>query len=190
MKTGHVLKNCLSLHKRCCDHCGKWGYHNRCLCPEKFSSGESNTDAFCVAKPDSVVDSNSIITVGASPESASTEQSTNDQADTNLTQTLLAFGERVLLQATIVPILSADGKTLINAWVLLDSASQRTFMTTKFAQQLKLSSRYREHLLAYTFGAERARDVETYVVNFKVKVKDGSYLLLSANVLKQITSAV
>ena len=41
----HVLKSCLSLHK-CCDHCGKQGYHNHCLCPDKVSNRE--TDAFCV----------------------------------------------------------------------------------------------------------------------------------------------
>ena len=39
-----------------------------------------------------------------------------------------------------------------------------------------------------TFGAEKTREVDTYVVNFKVKAKDGSYLSLSANVLKQITA--
>ena len=40
------------------------------------------------------------------------------------------------------------------------------------------------------FGAEKTREVDTYVVNFKVKAKDGSYLSLSANVLKQITGSL
>ena len=38
LKTGHMLKQCPSLHKRACCYCGKRNSHNRCLCPEKFSA--------------------------------------------------------------------------------------------------------------------------------------------------------
>ena len=50
LKTGHYLKICPSLKKCCCDHCGKQGYHNRCLCPAKFPekiSNNDNAEAFC-----------------------------------------------------------------------------------------------------------------------------------------------
>ena len=66
-----------------------------------------------------------------------------------------------------------DGKNLINARVLLDSASQRTFMTAKLAQQLNLFCECKEHLSVSTFGAEKTREVDTYVVNFQVGAKDG-----------------
>lgn len=65
---------------------------------------------------------------------------------------------------------------MIKARVLLDSASQRTFMTNKLAQRLKLPSEYKEYLSVSTFGATKATNVETYVVNFKVRIKDGSYM--------------
>ena len=58
------------------------------------------------------------------------------------TQSFLVAGEQVLLQTAIVPVRSSDGKNLINARVLLDSASQRTFMTAKLAQQLNLFCEY------------------------------------------------
>ena len=79
---------------------------------------------------------------------------------------------------------------MIKARVLLDSASQRTFMTNKLAQKLKLPSEHKEYLSVSTFGATKATNLETYVVNFKVKIKDGSYMSLSANVLKQITGCI
>ena len=60
------------------------------------------------------------------------------QSDTQFTQALLAAGEQVLLQTAIVPVQSSDRRIFINARVLLDSASQRTFMTVKLVQKLKL----------------------------------------------------
>ena len=46
LKVGHVLKDCPSSQKKVCCHCGRKGYHNRCLCPQKFPRQE--TDAFLV----------------------------------------------------------------------------------------------------------------------------------------------
>ena len=37
---------------------------------------------------------------------------------------------------------------------------------------------------------KRLRNVDTYVVTFKVKVNDGSFMTLSANVLQQITGCI
>ena len=48
LKVGHVLKDCPSSQKVCC-HCGRKGYHNRCLCPQKFPRQE--TDALLVTEP-------------------------------------------------------------------------------------------------------------------------------------------
>jgi len=38
LKTGHMLKQCPSLHKKACCYCGKRNNHNQCLCPENFST--------------------------------------------------------------------------------------------------------------------------------------------------------
>ena len=96
----------------------------------------------------------------------------------------------MLLQTAIVPVRSANRKNMINARVLLDSASQSTSMTTKLAQQLNLPCEYEEYLSVATFGVEKTRSVNTYVVPCQLQSKDGSYLSLSADVLKQITTCV
>ena len=58
--------------------------------------------------------------------------------EAKLTQSLLASGEKVLLQTAIVSIVSIQGEDgeVVKARLLLDSASQRTFMTNQLAQRL------------------------------------------------------
>ena len=63
-------------------------------------------------------------------------------------------------------------------------------MTSQLAQKLGLASEYKEVLSVSTFGAHKATDIDTYVNRFKVKLKDGSFMMLYANVLKQITGSV
>ena len=46
LKTGHMLKQCPSLHKRACCYCGKRNSHNQCLCPEKFSTQHAESFIF------------------------------------------------------------------------------------------------------------------------------------------------
>ena len=192
LRPGHILKDCPSLQKQPCKYCGKRGQHNRCLCPEKFpnqrtntfyTSGGSGAPNISSKSPDSQGD---ILSVELPLETTSGSQ----EPPANVTQTLLASGERVLLQTAIVSIQNSEGNDEIKARVLLDSASQRTFMTNKLAQRLRLPSEHKEYLSVSTFGAVKSTNIETYVVNFKVKIKDGSYLLLSANVLKQITGGI
>ena len=110
--------------------------------------------------------------------------------DSNTTPMLLASGEKVLLQIATIPIQKGDGSVTVTARILLDSASQSTFMTDRLAKQLKLVPKYKELLSVSTFGAEKASNIDTYVVHFRVKTKDGSHMLMFANVLNQITGSI
>ena len=109
---------------------------------------------------------------------------------TTTTPSLLASGERVLLQTATVLVQPPDGMASATAHVLLDSASQRTFMTNNLAKQLNLRSEHQELLSVSTFGASKATDLSTYVVQFKVKLKDGTNLSMFANVLPQFTGNI
>ena len=183
LKIGHMSRNCPSSQKKSCCYCGKKGYHNRCLCPHKFTRQE--TDALIVTE----VNESSKDSIGGV---SSVDQSNQLAAtvDSNVTPMLLASGERVLLQIATVPVQSVNGSVTVTARVLLDSASQRTFMTDQLAKRLELTPDHRELLSVSTFGAGKATDVDTYVVHFTVKLKDGSHMLMFANVLKQITGNI
>ena len=63
-------------------------------------------------------------------------------------------------------------------------------MTNQLAQKLNLSLENKEILSVSTFGAQKATDIHTYVVCFKVKLKDGTYMTISVNVLNQITGSI
>ena len=152
LKTGLMLKQCPSLHKIACCHCGKRNSHNRCLCPEKFAA--QRAESFVVTGQDH--NSDVPVTIDLSTAQSSTQlQQLETNITTDLTQSLLASGEKVMLQTAIVLIQSSDGK-LVKARILLDSASQRTFMTNQLAQKLKLSLSHKEHLSVSTFGAQKA----------------------------------
>ena len=87
-------------------YCGKRGQHNRCLCPEKFPN--QKTETFCTTGPSNPSNppiKSSDSQSNASPVESSSEITSESQTSpATVTQTLLASGERVLLQTAIVPI--------------------------------------------------------------------------------------
>ena len=95
-----------------------------------------------------------------------------------------------MLQTATVAVQHPDGIMTITACVLLDSASQRTFMTDHLARRLNLKLEHQELFSVSTFVASKATDLNTYVVKFQVKLKDGTNMLMFANVLPQITGNI
>ena len=172
LKIGHMSKGCPNSQKKPCAHCGRKAFHNRCLCPEKFALSTVN---FTTGPSDFVSDS---VLQG------------DNSGITSTTQSLLASGERVLLQTATVSLQTSNGRSSIKARVLLDSASQCTFMTSQLAHRLNLSLEHKEILSVSTFGAQKATDIHTHVVCFKAKMKDGTFMTISANVLSQITGSI
>jgi len=75
----------------------------------------------------------------------------------------------------------------MNTHVLRDSASQRTFMTDQLARKLSLTSEGTKLLSVSIFGTSKPTSMDTCVVQFSMKLKDGCYLIMYANLLKQIT---
>ena len=63
----------------------------------------------------------------------------------SLFHVLLTTGEKVLLQTARVIICGSD-ECKVSAYLLLDSGSQRSFMTEQLAARLKLSLLWRESL--------------------------------------------
>ena len=132
LKVGHMLKNCPSSQKKACCHCGKKDHHNRCLCPQKFIRQE--TDTLLVTESGQLYSEKNTIPANSTDESNQPTTIVNS----NTTPMLLASEDRVLLQIATVPVQSLDGSVTVTAHVLLDSASQRTFMTDRLASELKL----------------------------------------------------
>jgi len=71
-----------------------------------------------------------------------------------------------------------DELVTVKANVLMDSASQRTFMTEYLAKKLRLKPEGNELLSVSTFGAGKAVGMDTYTVRFGVKLNDQSCMLM------------
>ena len=125
---GHHFKSCDSFKK--CYYCKRAGHHYRCIYPQKF----------LISTEDSTV-SQSFTTNTDHQDREDNQSSSTPESDTSLAistrvdnlagdsdHMLLASGEKVLLQTAIVLVCCSD-RSVITARVLLDSASQRTFMT-------------------------------------------------------------
>ena len=103
----------------------------------------------------------------------------------------LATGEQVILQTAYSTVFGEDGSSM-DTRLLLDSGSQRTYMSERLARQLHLQPvlHDQEPLSVSTFGDTRPFMMDTNVVHFYLLLKDGSRLALSANVVPNITSAI
>ena len=133
-----------------CHYCKRVGHHNRSLCPKQFietpqSSETTATNQSSTVNKATCANQSPIVNRESSQADATTETTTDTVAPAvNTEHMLLTNGERVLLQTAIVPVYCANG-SIVSARILLDSASQRTFMTEKLAKQLNLSSERKKH---------------------------------------------
>ena len=179
-KIGHTVRDCITSQRKGCFYCGGQRHHNRAICPVKFGNRSNQQEG-----ENDKAASEDKKTSEENPPSSNVELSNS----TNV-QSLMATGERVLLQTATVVVQSSDGLKSATIKVLFDSASHRTFMTDKLAKRLQLSSQYREALSVSTFAARRPQDVDTYVVQFSLITKNGTSLPLQANVINQITGPI
>ena len=184
-KSGHVCKLCPSAQLKSCNFCKKVGHHHRSISPQRFAS--TGNDVIPAS-----VNISSETDVRFSPVKSTRESeigATLVTSDVNFSHTLLASGEKVLLQTATVTVCRDTGSRA-SVRVLLDSASQRTFMTHQLARELNLSSQSNETLLVSTFGGKKPHNLNTYVVHFTVVTKQNTSILLHANVVPEITGPV
>ena len=75
-----------------------------------------------------------------------------------------------------------------NARILLDSESQRTYMTESLAKRLDLMLGDKNEFMLVTFGSVKPKRSESLNTKLDIHVvlKDGNILTISANVVPQI----
>ena len=178
LKDGHIFKECPNAQSKICYYCRKTGHH-RSICPTKFKA---------IQKNDSDVDKTSANLSSSETSKPPQESDGKNDSNTVVSNTLLAGGEKVLLQTAQVVVCKDVSKC--QARVLMDSASHQTFMTEQMAKQLNLLSQRSESLSVSTFGTRKPQSIETYVIDFNMIAKDGILIPLQANVLQQITGPI
>lgn len=101
--------------------------------------------------------------------------------------TLLSSDEQVLMQTATVEVENLQKSKKVTTRLLLDTGSQRTYITNELAEKLRLPITGSETLTVYTFSASKPRELHTPVTGLRLLTKDGSSLHLRVNVIPKIT---
>ena len=159
LKQGHQQKNYTV--KKACVYCKQRNRHHRSLCIKKFLDEKSSEMAHPVTEPLSAT--------------VATEH------------TLLSSDEQVLMQTATVEVENLQKSRKVTTRLLLDTGSQRTYITNELAGKLQLPITRSEILTVYTFSASKPRELHTPVTELQLLTKDGSSLHLRVNVVPKTT---
>ena len=159
LKQGHQQKNCAV--KKACVYCKQRNRHNRSLCIKTFPVEKSSEMAHSVTEPLSAT--------------VATEH------------TLLSSDEQVLMQTATVEVENLQKSRKVTTRLLLDTGSQRTYITNELAEKLQLPITGSETLTVYTFSASKPRELHTPITELRLLTKGGPSLHLRVNVVPTIT---
>ena len=165
LREGHNANDCLKQGTRCY-FCKQMNHHHRSLCPQKFGTPHRESAKLAEEMP------------MQSDETVNTENS------------LISSGEMVLMQTTMADIRNPDNGHRQNVRMLLDSGSQRTYITESLARRLNLKMGNRDDIMLVTFGSEKPTRIRPPTTKLDIRLKDGSTLQISANVVPQIAGSI
>ena len=74
--------------------------------------------------------------------------------------------------------------------ILLDSGTQRTYITVKLARKLNLKQKAMEEISVITFGSDKPKIVKTPKVTCEIILANGSVLKIDANVVPKTTRSI
>ena len=106
---------------------------------------------------------------------------------------LVATEERVIMQTATIDLKNGkDEENGIKQSVraLLDSGSQRTYISQDITDKLKLTPIDKNLLTIYTFRITKPKCIETPVVEVTVILKSGFTMKIKANVVPNITGTI
>ena len=74
--------------------------------------------------------------------------------------------------------------------MILDSGSQRTYITKRLAKTLKLELKPPERLSVVTFGSNKPSQIKYRDTSLQLVLKDGSLMHMEGSVVPQITGKI
>ena len=162
LQRGHVAKDCQK--QRSCVHCGK-NNHHRSLCSKLFSNSEDKpleSGLQAINRQDEVVNSNA-------------------------KEATVVCGSHVMMQTATTIVTNTPGNQLMSIRMILDSGSQRTYITEKLAKSLKLNLSPPERVTVVTFGSDKPKQIKYRPTELQFTLRDGSVMHIEASVVSHIT---
>ena len=103
---------------------------------------------------------------------------------------LLSSGEMVMMQTATADISNPVDGQIQNARMLLDSGSQRTYITEALAKKLKLKRGEETEIMVTTFGSEKPQKQPTTLTTAGIMLKGGSIINISASIVPSICGSI
>ncbi len=167
LRRHHLSRDCRSSSN--CSQCR--GRHHVSICLRAPSDAGDNTPGSQNAPPGSRGDSEQVPRDSRTPTS-------NMYTDAQ-TPVLLQTAKLELHNPNVV----SDPSTCVTVRGVMDSGSQRTYVTDRVSKALNLSPMRSESLLVKTFGSTQGLEMRCDVVELGLRVKDGGLLTLTAVVV-------
>jgi len=166
LRPGHVMNNCKV--EKPCFHCKKRGNHHRSLCPSLFEQkGTTTTD-------------NALTATAAFSEMKAQEKEVS----------MLSAGEQVIMQTALVEAMDIDQSRSETTRIMMDTGSQRTYVTEDIVKKLGLQPEGTDKLTVFTFGANKPKSITTKLVSIVLKSKEGNTFSIKASVVPQISGNI
>ena len=108
----------------------------------------------------------------------------------NTKNSLISSGEMVLMQQAKAGEQVPVNGLRQNARILLDSGSQRTYITEFIAKRLNLKLGDKDEFMLVTFSSEKPKRAESRNTKLDICFKDGSILTIRANIVPQIAEFI
>ena len=109
---------------------------------------------------------------------------------TDAENVLVSSGEMVLMQTATTHIRNPASGSRENVRLLLDSGSQRTYITEALARKLNLRMGEVNEISLITFGSEKPKTIRTPTTVLEIELTDSSILKINANVVPNITRSI
>ena len=147
--------------ERACAHCGRKKHHHRSLCPKLFANNNDESKS--------------------ETELSSIEQ-TNDGPKSNVAN--------VLMQTASAVVRNGEKGSSSTIRLILDSGSQRTYITKELTKELKLKLSEPKELSVVTFGVSQPKNIQCHSSQLQLVMKDENTLTLNVNVVPSITGKI
>ncbi|XP_056016815.1 uncharacterized protein LOC130053514 [Ostrea edulis] len=153
--------------------------HHRSQCPKKFPHQRDESTRL----EKSTQKETSCLADKSHKEKHSTEESLQESS-------MFTSGDIVLTQTTHKEVSNPVINKKEAVRILMDSGSQRTYITEDLAKRLNLRMGQTEEISLITFGADKPMRMKTPQVILKMKLKEEEFMTVNANVVPKITGTI
>ena len=136
------------MKEQICAYCGLKRCHQTSLCPKQFP-----------AKPETV--SSEVVQISNDDNQSIARQEPPKSEETVSTSNLLAVTQKVIMQTAIAKVENPETHEVLYVRVMLDSGSQRSYMTTKLMKDLKLNAVSKQQHPVRSFASKKPKKIKT-----------------------------